>query len=148
MLKVELQRLSPLLTPPTSTQPSRVTMYFPNKSHLGNRAYLGINEASLVAVSVRHLAVSYEQALWNTNWEPAAFPLLKQREETLSERRICWRNPRQGWQKAYSSEDGSTSRMNLFNQKQLLIEEMQSIQLQLRGRWSKLEQILLETQNG
>lgn len=79
MLKVELQLLGLLLTTPPPPNPA----VLPNQSHLGNRSCLGISEGSLVAVSVRHLAVSYEQALWNINWEPAAFPLPKQREETL-----------------------------------------------------------------
>lgn len=63
----------------------------------------------------------------------------------LEESETGWHMPHQ---KAYSTEDGSISRTNFLNQKQLSMEGIWFIEISLMGRWSKLERILLETQNG
>ena len=70
----------------------------------------------LVAMSVT-FGISYEQTPWNKNWDPPAFPLW--REENLLKESESWPI---SYQKAYSTEDGFTSRMNFLNQKQLPIE--------------------------
>ena len=123
-LKIELQLFGlPSWDPPP--EPCPVTEDFPNKSHGGDKFLSGHHYDPLVARSVRHLAspMNRHHGIKTGIHQPFL----------SGEKRICWRNLRQDWpisyQKAYSTEDGSISRMNFLNQKQLPIEWKWSIQL-------------------
>ena len=105
-LKVELQLFGlPSWEPPA--KPCPITEDFPNKSHGGNKFLSGHHYDPLVAMSVRHLAspMNRHHGIKTRIHQPFL----------SGEKRICWRNLRQNWpisyQKAYSTEDGSTSRI-------------------------------------